>query len=109
MLDQLQDAGHATPDRPSRTALYRRTMPGGGYVEVEVDAVGEPADGHGRRRGRVILERRAERGRRDGHQAPIVAELIGEDVDALMAELFRLVRDNAALARSLMQWQSTRR
>jgi hypothetical protein len=108
MLDQQHDTGHATPEQRSRTSLYRRTMPGGGYVEVEVDAAGESADGEGRRRGRVILERRADMGRRVGHQAPIVTELVGEDVDGLMAELFRLVRDNAALARSLMRWQSAR-
>jgi hypothetical protein len=108
MLDQQQDAGHAAPDQRSRTALYRRPMPGGGYVEVELEVVGEANDARVRRRGRVILERRAELSRRVGHQPPIVAELVGEDVDGLMAELFRMVRDNAALARSLMQWQSAR-
>jgi hypothetical protein len=108
MLDQQQDTGHATPEQRSRTSLYRRTMPGGGYVEVEVEATGDAADPAGRRRGRVILERRADMGRRVSHQPPVVAELVGDDMDGLMAELFRLVRDNAALARSLMRWQSAR-
>jgi hypothetical protein len=49
------------------------------------------------------MERRADPARRYGHQAPVVAELSGDDRDELMADLFRLARDNAALARSLMR------
>ena len=58
--------------------------------------------------GRVIMERRADPSRRYGHHAPVVAELAGDDLDELMADLFRLARDNAALARSLMKMHSAR-
>jgi hypothetical protein len=110
MLNHQQDTGHAPVDGRSGTgaALYRRPMPGGGYVEVELDVVREADDVALRARGRVIMERRSDPGRRDGHQPPIVAELAGDDVDEVMADLFRLAQDNAALARGLLRWQSAR-
>jgi hypothetical protein len=101
MLDQQHDAGHA---RSEGNARYHRPMPGGGFVEIEVEPMGEEAP----LRGRLIVERRAEVGRRLGHQPPIVADVVHEDSDTLIAELFRLAHDNAALARRLMQWQSAR-
>ena len=111
MLDQQQDAERGARDDRRGTALYRRPMPGGGYVEVELDS--PPVDGlsegqGGPMRGRVVMERRADPGRRYGHLAPVVAELTGDDRDELMADLFRLAQDNAALARSLMRLQSAR-
>jgi hypothetical protein len=108
MLDQHRDAGHAPADGRSRNARYRRPMPGGGFVDVELETARESKDGASRVRGRVIVERRAAQSRRSGHLAPVVAELTGDDDDELMADLFRLARDNAALARSLMRWQSAR-
>ena len=107
MLDQQQGADRGAREGPSGVALYRRTMPGGGYVELELDA--SPADTGSaatRVRGRVIMERRADPGRRYGHQAPIVVELSGDNRDELMADLFRLACDNVALARSLMRMPS---
>lgn len=104
MLDQHQDAersGHEGGGTP----LYRRPMPGGGYVQVELDASTldvTPEGGSAPLRGRVVMERRADPGRRYGHRAPVVAELAGDDRDVLMADLFQLARDNAALARSLL-------
>ena len=107
MLDQQQDAARGAREGSSGATLYRRPMPGGGYVEVELDEPpAEMASGAGPMRGRVILERRADPGRRYGHQAPVVAEMAGDDRDELMADLFRLARDNAALARNLMRRQS---
>ena len=109
MLDQQQDADRGARDRSSGAALYRRPMPGGGYVEVELDA--PPASTASETdtpviHGRVIMERRADPGRRYGHAAPVVAEMASDDRDELMAELFRLARDNAALARNLMRMQT---
>ena len=90
MLDQHQDAEHGAHDSASCDTLYRRPMPGGGYVEVELDAVRATADDEtGRRphRGRVVMERRVDPGRRYGHRAPVIAELAGDDRDELMSEL----------------------
>lgn len=106
MLDQQQSAVRGAREGPSGAALYRRPMPGGGYVEVELDAPpaeAAPGTAAARLRGRIIMERRADPGRRYGHPAPIVAELSGDDRDELMADLFRLACDNAALARTLMR------
>jgi hypothetical protein len=110
MLDQHQDAAHGAHEGQSGDTLYRRPMPGGGYVEVELDAVSESADVPGKRShwGRVVMERRVDPGRRYGHRAPVIAELAGDDRDELMSELFRLAQDNAALARSLLRLQATR-
>ena len=106
MLDQQQGADRGAREDPWGAAVYRRTMPGGGYVEVELDAPPAAAvsgAAAARVRGRVIMERRADPARRYGHHAPIVAELSGDDRDELVADLFRLACDNAALARSLMR------
>ncbi|MFL5619723.1 MAG: hypothetical protein ACJ79A_15175 [Gemmatimonadaceae bacterium] len=110
MLDQQQDAERGAREGARGAPLYRRQMPGGGYVEVELDASGEATlDGRvAPTRGRVVMERRADPGRRSGHRAPVVAELAGDDLDELMADLFRLARDNAALARSLMRMHAAR-
>jgi hypothetical protein len=80
-------------------------------VEVELDPPrhdGAVPDAQGAVRGRVVMERRADPGRRHGHHAPVVAELVGDDRDELTADLFRLACDNAALARSLMRMQMAR-
>lgn len=106
MLDQQHDAERGALEGMRGTSLYRRQMPGGGYVEVELDDPSGDMAPHGQGapiRGRVVMERRADPGRRSGHQAPVVAELAGDDRDELMADLFRLARDNAALARGLMR------
>lgn len=111
MLDQQQDAGHGVRDYAPGEALYRRPMPGGGFVEVEIVVVKSATlgkSGGGPHHGRVVMERRADPGRRAGHHAPVVAELAAGDPDELMGELFRLAQDNAALARSLMRWQARR-
>jgi glycine cleavage system regulatory protein len=110
MLDQQQGAERgARDDRPDST-FYRRPMPGGGYVEVELEAaVVNASDKRDRMlRGRIVMERRADPSRRYGHQAPVVVELTGDDRDELMANLFQLAQDNAALARNLMRMQAAR-
>ena len=112
MLDQQQGAEHRTLEGArGGTPSYRRQMPGGGYVEVELDtSLDETARDarDGPIRGRVVMERRADPGRRAGHPAPVVAELAGDDRDELMADLFRLAQDNAALARNLMRMHTAR-
>ena len=117
MLDQQQGAERRTLESANGggTPIYRRQMPGGGYVEVELDMADESAREESARdaqggpiRGRVVMERRADPGRRTGHRAPVVAELAGDDRDELMADLFRLAQDNAALARNLMRMHAAR-
>lgn len=112
MLDQQQDVGRGAHSDRRGAPVYCRPMPGGGYVEVELDASQADAASGGARatwRGRIVMERRADPGRRHGHPAPVLAELTGDDHDELIADLFRLARDNAALARSLMRREMGRR
>jgi hypothetical protein len=111
MLGQHPDAEHGAHDGQSGDTLYRRPMPGGGYVEVELEAARASVDGTSdsqRHRGRVVMERRADPARRFGHRAPVIVELVSDDRDELMSELFQLAQDNVALARSLLRLQSTR-
>jgi hypothetical protein len=111
MLDQEQAVERGAADAPPRDAVYRRPMPGGGYVEIEIDrieAIGAADAVERSHRGRVLMERRSDPERRAGHRALVVVELSGDDRDELMAELFQLARDNAALARRVMRLPSDR-
>ncbi|MHB0949058.1 MAG: hypothetical protein ACYC4J_08360 [Gemmatimonadaceae bacterium] len=117
--------------------LYQRDLPGGGYVLIElVREDGEPGvpmvdvaverraaverrDGHVAPRiqlpdgkpckARVRVERRASAERRAGHQPPVIAEVERTDVLSAFEELYRIARDNVAVARGLLTWQAARR
>jgi hypothetical protein len=97
-----------------RRGLYRRDLPGGGYVAIEVTQKDDSSDRRGHRggesaaaRARISVERRMTEERRSGHEPPIVAEVPGDD-PAQLGELFKIAADNAALARALLQWQLRR-
>ena len=76
--------------------LYRRDLPGGGYVEIEVKR--EPSIA----RTRVSVERRAIGDRRQGHEPIVIAEADGDERSPSFNELYRIATDNAAIARALM-------
>ena len=90
---------------PRATELYRRELPGAGYVAIDL-AHDESESEAGRIR--VSVERRAEETRRSGHHPPIVAEFTGDHRAPEVGELYRMAADNAALARALMEWQGRR-
>ena len=84
-------------------ALYSRPMPGGGYVRVEL-LVSEPADVAGERlRGRVVMERRSYAPPAADDEQFVVEEVEGDDANTVVAELFRIARDNAAIARRVLR------
>jgi hypothetical protein len=84
-------------------ALYTRPMPGGGYVRVEL-VVSDPGDvSSERRRGRVVIEPRRVSPRRDEASPLVVEELEGDDENSVVAELFRIANDNAAIARRVLR------
>lgn len=89
------------------TALYRRELPGAGYVGIDQTRDESTHDGtdSGAPRIRVYVERRADEGRRVGHNPPIVAEFSGDQRSPEVGELYRMAADNAALARALIEWQ----
>ncbi|MEO8334250.1 MAG: hypothetical protein ABI664_04725 [bacterium] len=80
-------------------------MPGGGYVRVELlDADEADLDHIGAEhlRGRVVMERGASAPAPPEEGHVVVAELEGDDPGVVMAELFRIARDNAAIARRVL-------
>ena len=92
-----------------RTRLYRRDLPGVGYVVI--DAAGQP-DADGAEAGvperthiRICVERRESEERRAGHEPPVVAEFTGDRSAPEVGELYRMAADNVALARALLEWQ----
>ena len=85
--------------------LYSRPMPGGGYVRVEL-LVSEPANVTAKGlRGRVVMERRSFVPPAPGDEELIVEEVKGADANVVVAELFRIARDNAAIARRVLRKQ----
>lgn len=109
MLDQLYDADAGGRDAGATQALYARSMPGGGYVRVEL-VVSDRGNVAGERRlGRVVIEPRDASPRRDDAHPLVVEEVEGEDEDAVVAECFRIARDNAAIARRVLRSRRERR
>lgn len=90
-------------------ALYARSMPGGGYVRVELVVSDRGDVGSERRRGRVVIEPRDPSPRRDDAAPLVVEEVEGDDEDAVVAECFRIARDNAAIARRVLRRRSALR
>jgi hypothetical protein len=88
-VDQL-----AITEEPS---VYRRELPGGGFVAIVVARDREVA------RTRVSVERRAVDERRRGHPPVVIAEADGDERSASFIDLFRIAVDNAAIARALLR------
>ena len=102
----------STETIPAPTRVYRRELPGAGYVAIDVtrppsDATDERGEAEPSRV-RVYVERRASEARRSGHIPPVVAEFAGDDRAPEVGELYRMAADNAALARALLEWQGRR-
>jgi hypothetical protein len=83
--------------------VYRRELPGGGYVAIDIERAAQLA------RTRVSVERRAEDERRDGHRPIVIAEADGDERSAAFGELYRIAADNAAIARALLKIQGVER
>jgi len=84
-------------------AVYRRELPGGGYVAINVEQERELM------RTRVFVERRARDARREGHLPVVIAEADGDDRSAAFGDLYRLAADNAAIARALLEIEGPQR
>ncbi len=90
-----------TMDRGNAEQIYLRQLPGGGFVAIEVTQV-RTLLGQRRFRGEVIVERRIERERREGHAAPAVAHAEGPTIASVFHELFPVAQSNAAVAHGVM-------
>jgi hypothetical protein len=113
VLDQREDArGQGARDGVSFSetrALYTRTMPGGGYVKVELVVSDRGNVAHERVSGRVVIEPRNASPRRDDFAPLVVEEVEGEDENTVVAELFRIAQDNAAIARRVLRHRAVGR
>lgn len=78
-------------------AIYRRELPGGGYVAISIERQRNFS------RTRVCVERRAREARRAGHVPVVIAEADGDDRSPAFADLYRIAADNAAIARALLE------
>ena len=96
MQEQL-DREVAAPDRRASERLFHRDLPGGGYVAIEV--VGAAS---AERMVRLVVERRSDRGRRAGHQPPVIHEEPWK-AERGVGELYRVACDNVAIARGLLR------
>src|SRR5947207_2666105 len=76
------------------TRLYRRELPGAGYVVIDLTHApdGSAADRTDREapRIRLYVERRADEERRAGHNPPVVAEFAGDQRAPEVGELYRM-------------------
>ena len=92
------------PEPVAQTApVYRRELPGGGYVAIDVKREREVP------RVRVSVERRARHERRDGHAPVVIAEADGDERSPCFAELYRIAADNAAIARAILSIEGPQR
>lgn len=96
MVEQLQFDAAA--------AVYRRELPGGGFVAIDVDR--ERPDREIPRT-RVYLERRVRPDRRAGHAPIVLAEADGDEQSPGFIELYQIATDNAAIARALLKLGTT--
>jgi hypothetical protein len=88
-----------------RAPVFRRELPGGGYVVIGVE---RPTRDRGVPRTCVWLERRAGDDRNAEYQeAPLIAAADGDESSAAFTEMYRLAADNAAVARGLMEWRAS--
>jgi hypothetical protein len=77
--------------------VYRRELPGGGYVAIDVRRESELA------RTCVSVERRAKHERRPGNQPVVIAQADGDERSPAFADLYRMATDNVAIARAILE------
>ncbi len=91
-------------DETPRAPVFRRELPGGGYVVLGVE---RSTRDRSVVRTCVWLERRADDDRNAEYKdAPLIAVADGDETSAGFTEMYRLAADNAAVARGLMQWRA---
>jgi len=87
----------SSQERRSAERLFHRDLPGGGYVAIELIA-----DTEAGRKVRVLVERRGDRSRRQGHRPPVILEEAWKP-ERGFGELYRIACDNVAIARGLLR------
>jgi len=96
-MEQQIIGREAGTERRAAERLFHRDLPGGGYVAIELGA-----SASAERMVRVIVERRAERSRRQGHKPPVIHQEVWKP-ERGVGELYRMACDNVAIARGLLR------
>ena len=94
-------AGGTMSWRSRSCRAFKRDLPGGGYVAIDVTST----KSMWRRRiheGKVVAERRAT-WRREGHAQPVVAEASGRSLEAVVQQLFPMAQCNATIGSALLR------
>jgi hypothetical protein len=81
-----------------RAPVYRRELPGGGYVAINVTREQEVI------RTRVSVKQRAV-DERDAGEPLVIAEVDGDERSESFAGMYRIAADNAAIARAILEKQ----
>ena len=97
MQQPIEAPARQVGERRAVERLFHRDLPGGGYVAIEVSP-SSSAD----RRVRVVVERRSDRKRRQGHAPPVIIDEQWSQSRGV-GDLYRLACDNVAIARGLLQ------
>ena len=85
--------------------VYYRTLPGGGFVAIEVTQ-SRSLLGRSKYDGELVVERRADQRRRIGHDAPVIARTQAPSIARIFHELFPVAESNVTVAtRCLAQQQ----
>lgn len=100
-MEQLN--GYSGLARTPRRVLYRRNLPGGGFVNIEADNSAAPDQ---TQRAVITVERRSDPFRRDGHNPPVVAVAEGPSSQSAFRQLLEIAADNIAIARALLRSQA---
>ncbi len=86
------------------SVLYVRELPGGGFVSIE----GAPAVDGVPFHGTLLVERRSDPDRRDGHEPPAVLAVNGPSQREVFEQLVAVANSNVAVAAALLRWQGGR-
>ena len=86
-----------------RKLLYQRLLPGGGLVSIEAEPTESAC--------RVVLlvERRTDPTRRDGHLPPVIAEAVAATEAVGFDQLYPIATNNVQLAQRIQKWQARKR
>jgi hypothetical protein len=76
--------------------IYRRELPGGGFVAIEATPTRDFL-GRRRYRGAVVVERRGP-ARRSGHHPPVIASAVATTTASLFHTLFPVTHSNVRVA-----------
>ena len=88
--------------------VYFRHLPGGGFVSIEVR---EDSTRFGKRRlrGELVVERRIDPERREGHVAPSIAQADAFTLASILHKLFPIAQSNTAIAEGCLARRPSRR